>query len=67
MLIIVQEQQHSQRDSPHFAILSPFPSPHPFTFPSSLHLIFLQRQNKYKSLNPKLEIQVILINYPQCE
>lgn len=67
MLIIVQEQQqHSQLDSSHFAMLSPFPSPHPLAFPGSLHLI-LQRQNKYESLNPRLKIHVILINYPQSD
>lgn len=55
MLIIVQEQQqHSQLDSSHFAMLSPFPSPHPLAFPGSLHLI-LQRQNKYGKLKPKIK------------
>lgn len=65
MLIIVQEQQHSQLDSPHFCNVKP--PPRTRLHSPALYILFLQRQNKYKSLNPGLEFQVTLISYTQCE
>lgn len=65
MLIIVQEQQHSQLDSPHFRNVKP--PPRTRLRSPALYILFLQRQNKYKSLNPGLEFQVTLISYTRCE